>query len=125
MINATFRPANPKLIVRGIHLDLGESMSESAKTKVERLFRHEPRIIRLRIDVELDHRGGIRCFTAKGHVEIRGADLQACVTSEDAYRSINLLVDKLDRMLRRRTTAMRSRRFEDDIRAHPGFSGGQ
>ena len=31
---------------------------------------------------------------------------------------MSMLIDKLDRMLRKRTTAMLSRRVNDDIRAH-------
>jgi putative sigma-54 modulation protein len=108
-----------KLIVRGIHLELTEAMKISINTKAERLFRHEPRILRIRIDVDRDHRGSVRLFTAKGHIEIAGPDLQASVKSEDAYKAVDLLIDKLDRMLRRRVTALQSGRATDDIRNHP------
>jgi putative sigma-54 modulation protein len=106
------------LILRGVHLELTDAMKVSLETKAARLFRHEPRIVRLRIDVAHDLRGGTRFFTAKGHIEIAGPDLTASVTTEDAYMSINLLIDKLDRMLRKRTAAVIGRRTADDIRAH-------
>ena len=41
--------------------------------------------------------------TELGHIEIRGPDLNASVASEDAYKSIDLLVDKLDGLLRKRS----------------------
>jgi len=107
-----------KLILSGIHLDLSEPMKSSIASKSKRLFRHDPQILRTRIEVKLDHRKGVRLFTAKGHIEIRGPDLQASVTTEDAYKSVDLLIDKLDRMLRKRTTALLSRRHADDIRVH-------
>lgn len=120
MISAPLPSVSAKLILRGVHLDLSDATKASIETKAERLFRHEPRILRLRIEVERSHGGGTWLFTAKGHIEIGGPDLQASVTTEDAHKSVNLLVDKLDRMIRRRTTALSSRRYEDDIRAHAG-----
>lgn len=118
MISPTLPPVGAKLILRGIHLDLNDATKASIETKAERLFRHEPAILRLRIDVERSPGGGTWLFTAKGHIEIGGPDLQASVTTEDAHKSVNLLIDKLDRMIRRRTTAMTSRRHEDDIRTY-------
>ena len=50
--------------------------------------------------------------------EIAGPDLRAAVSTSDAYNAMSMLIDKLDRMLRKRTTAMLSRRVNDDIRAH-------
>jgi putative sigma-54 modulation protein len=99
-------------------MELNEATRLTIETKAERLFRHEPRILRLRIDVERGHGGGTWLFTAKGLVEILGPDLRASVTTEDAYKSVSLLMDKLDRMLRRRATALNAERQADDIRAY-------
>ncbi len=110
MISAPLPHVGANLILRGIHLDLNEATRASIAAKVERLFRHEPRILRVRIDVERAPGGGTWLFSAKGHIEIGGPDLRASVTTEDAHKSVNLLVDKLDRMLRRRTTAHSARR---------------
>lgn len=108
-----------KLILRGIHIGLTDAVKAALETKAERLFRHERHIVRVRIDVERGLRDRTRAFTAKGRIEVTGPDLTAAVTTNDAYTSINLLIDKLDRMLRKRTTAVRRRRTTDDIRAHP------
>ncbi len=107
-----------KLILRGIHLSLTDAMRTALETKAERIFRHEPRILRLRIDVERDLRKGGRAFVAKGHIEIAGPDITASVAMDDAYAAINLLIDKLDRMLRKRTTNRMRRRATEDIREH-------
>jgi len=107
-----------RLLLRGIHLWLTEAMRIALESKADRLFRHEPRILRVRIDVERDLRGRTRVFTAKGKIEIAGPDLTAAVTTEDAYTSINLLIDKLDRMLRKRTTSTLRRRTGEDIRTY-------
>jgi putative sigma-54 modulation protein len=112
-------PANePKLIIRGVHLSLTGAMKEALETKARRLFRHDPRIVRLRIEVEPDVRRGLRRFAAKGRVEIAGPDRTATVRHENAYAAINLLIGKLDRMRRRRASDHLRRRVADDIRAH-------
>lgn len=91
------------IIVRGIHLDLTPALRQAVTDKSDRLLRHEHRIVRLRVDLELDKTHGARdLFIAKGRVEIRGPDLVASAASEDAYKSLDLLVDKLDELLRRR-----------------------
>lgn len=121
MISIPNSPSSTKLLLRGIHIGLTEAMKAALETKAERLFRHEPRILRIRIDVERDRHGRTRVFTAKGRIEIAGPDMTASVTSADAYTSINLLIDKLDRMLRKRMTAVIRRRTADDIRARPAL----
>lgn len=91
------------VIVRGVHLTLTPALQQTALGKVERLFRHEDRIIRIRIDLEFDKtRGANDQFIAKGRIEISGPDLIASAHSDDAYKSLDLLVDKLDEFLRRR-----------------------
>jgi putative sigma-54 modulation protein len=107
-----------KLILRGIHLELTDAMKAALEAKAERLFRHEPDILRVRIDVEPNFRHRRRVFTAKGRIEIAGPDMNAAVTTAEAYKSANLLIDKLERMLRRRTTGVIRQRTTDDIRAH-------
>jgi len=106
-----------KLLLRGIHLELDDATKALVETKTVRLFRHEPRILRLRIDLERDVRGGTEMFIAKGRVELAGPDRTASVTTNAAPASIIRLIEKLDRMLRKRTTNLRRRRGAGDIRA--------
>jgi putative sigma-54 modulation protein len=105
-----------KFILRGINLPLTDAMKSAFEKKAERLFRHETRIDRLRIDIEEKTNRGVRAFTAKGHIEISGPDLLVSATSDDAYKSVDLLVDRLDRQLRKRTTALTARRYAGDVR---------
>jgi putative sigma-54 modulation protein len=103
-----------KLIIRGIHLDLTDALRNIVTQKAERLLRHNEHLIRIRIDLEHDKtRGSADQFIAKGHLEIGGPDLLASVATEDCYKSIDLLMDKLDRLIRRR-----HQRFKDK-RNHP------
>jgi hypothetical protein len=45
----------------------------------------------------------------------------ASVTSATALVSVTLLIDKLDRMLRKRTSNLLRSRSTDDIRDHPAL----
>ena len=100
-----------KLILRGIHLNLSDAMKAMIHEKVGRLLRHEPRIDRVRIDVDHDKTKGAKAhFIAKGHIEIGGPDLIASVDSDDAYKSVDLLIDKLDGLLRKRHSEHKEKR---------------
>lgn len=114
MINTTTPPASHvnhnKLLFRGIHLSLTDALRSALYEKADRLLRHEPRIDRLRIDIEHDATRGREVFVAKGHIEIGGPDLIASVAADDAYKATDLLIDKLDRLLRRRTSLHKARR---------------
>lgn len=100
-----------KVILRGIHLDLSDAMKAMLNEKAGRLLRHEPRIDRIRIDVELDKtKSAKHHFVAKGHIEISGPDLVASVDSDDAYKAIDLLVNTLDGLLRKRHSEHKEKR---------------
>ncbi len=102
---------NHDLIVSGIHLDLTPSLKTFVREKAERLFRHEERIVRFRVELECDRSGAVGMqFTAKGHIQIHGPDMNASVQSDECHKAISMLIDKLDRMLQRRHQMNRVKR---------------
>ena len=99
------------LIVSGIHLELTPSLKTFVGDKVDRLFRHEERIVRLRVELECDPKEDVDTrFKAKGHIALHGPDMNAAVESDECHKAVSLLVDKLDRMLRRRSRWHKVRR---------------
>lgn len=102
---------NHELIVSGIHLDLTPSLKTFVQEKAERLFRHEERIVRVRVELECDrsNAAGVQ-FTAKGHIQIHGPDMNASVQADECHKAVSMLVDKLDRMLQRRHQLHRVKR---------------
>jgi putative sigma-54 modulation protein len=105
-----------ELIVSGIHLDLTPSLKTFVQEKTERLFRHEERIVRIRIELECDPKQSVaNRFSAKGHITILGPTLNATVSADECHKAVALLVDKLDRMLHRRAHLQKARRHN----AHP------
>jgi putative sigma-54 modulation protein len=102
---------NHEVIVSGIHLDLTPSLKFYVNEKVGRLLRHEDRIVRIRVELEYDGKNDVtRPFVAKGHIVIHGPDMNCSVASDDCHKSVDLLVDRLDRMLRRRARLFKVKR---------------
>jgi putative sigma-54 modulation protein len=100
-----------EVIVSGIHLELTPSLKTFVREKAERLFRHEERIVRFRVELECDRSPAVGMqFTAKGHIQIYGPDMNAAVVSDDCHKAVSMLVDKLDRMLQRRHQLKRVKR---------------
>lgn len=100
-----------KISVRAIHFALTPALRAAALEKGARLLRHTTRLVRVRLDLEHDHtKADDTAFLAKGQIEIAGPDLIARVASNDAYKSLDLLIDKLDRMLRERSRHRADRR---------------
>jgi len=105
------RQNSPELIVSGIHLELTPSLKYFVREKADRLFRHEERIVRIRVELEYDPKEDVGTrFKAKGHITIRGPDMDAAVEADECHKAISLLVDKLNRMLRRRARYFKVRR---------------
>ena len=99
------------VIISGNHLELTEALKQAVRSKFSKLFVHEERIIRIRVELGLDTTTTReRQQVAQGHIEIKGPTLVATVATDDLYRSIDELVNKLDRMLRRRSRMSRVKR---------------
>lgn len=108
------RQNHHELIISGIHLELTPSLKTFVREKSERLFRHEERIVRLRVELECDPKETVSTrFKAKGHIAIQGPDMNAVVESDECHKAISLLIDKLDRMLRRRSRLFKVKRHDD------------
>ena len=105
-----------ELIVSGIHLELTPSLKTFVQEKTDRLFRHEERIVRIRVELECDPKETVSArFKAKGHIAIHGPDMNAAVGSDECHKAVALLVDKLDRMLRRRSRLMKVKRHLNHV----------
>ena len=104
-------PNHHELIVSGIHLELTQSLKTFVREKAERLFRHEERIVRIRVELECDPKETVSTrFKAKGHIVVQGPEMNATVESDECHKAIAMLIDKLDRMLARRHQLHRVKR---------------
>lgn len=99
------------VIISGNNVELTGGLRDSVQSKMSRLFAHEGNIIRIRVELILDETRSVgEQQIAKALIEIKGNDMVVSVASDDMYKSIDLLVDKLDRKLRRRSRLERVKR---------------
>ena len=102
-----------EVIVSGIHMELSPSLKTFVQEKTDRLFRHQERIVRIRVELECDPKQAVaNRFTAKGHIQINGPDLNASVSSDECHKATAMLIDKLNRMLERRARMFKTRRHQ-------------
>lgn len=100
-MNKTNHPHD--VIVSGIHLELTPSLKTYVREKLERLFRHQERIVRIKVELECDRQHDREHkFIAKGHIVIYGPDINATIDADECYKAVDLLIDKLDQGLRKR-----------------------
>lgn len=91
------------VIISGRHIELTDSLKNIVHEKAVKLFNHDDKIIRLRVELEYNQNvTNLKEFIAKGHIEMRGPGLNVTSETEDLYKSIDEMVNKLDRMLRRK-----------------------
>ena len=99
------------IIITGVHLTLTDAIKNVVTEKVSKLFKHEPSIVRIRVELIQDaSRKDHGEFIAKGHLQIHGPDLVVATYSENLYKSIDILVDKLQRKIRRRSRLLKVKR---------------
>lgn len=105
------------IIITGLNMELTEAIKNMVHEKAEKLFEHDDHIIRMRVELEYDHHQSThqREFIAKGQLEVRGNDHFASADTDDLYKSIDGLVQKLDRMLRRRSRLNKVRRKDTHL----------
>ena len=102
---------NPDVIITGRHIELTDAIKYIVHEKTAKLFNHEQHIIRIRVELEYNQNvTNLQEFIAKGHIEMRGPGLNVTAETEDLYKSIDIMVNKLDRMLRRKHRLNRVKR---------------
>ena len=99
------------VIISGLNMELTEAIKTVVYEKIEKLFEHDDQIIRMRVELEYDPHPKTheKEFIAKGHLEVRGKDHFAHAETDNLYKSIDEMVHKLDRMIRRRSRLQKSK----------------
>lgn len=104
---------NTSVIITGVHLELTEAIKSIVHEKMSKLFRHEPDIIRVRIELIRDvEKKDPNAFEAKGILELRGSNCVISAFSDDLYNAVDALEEKLLRKLRNRARLMKTKRKE-------------
>lgn len=83
--------------ISGHHVDLTESLQNYVESKFEKLERHFDNVTNVHVILSVEK---LR-QKAEATIHISGADLYADSEEEDMYTAIDLLVDKLDRQVKK------------------------
>ena len=103
-----------KINITGINLELTAALKSYVTEKAAKLFEHNDRIIRANFELEfIPTKDPVKSFVAKSTIEIAGPNIVLSVTTDDLYKSIDELIDKLIRQIRR------AHRLEKEKRNHP------
>jgi putative sigma-54 modulation protein len=109
------------LIISGLHLDLTDALKNIVNDKMEKIFKHDEKIIRARIELDQDSRSSSHKnqFTAKGHLELKGPTITISSSSDNLYKAIDNLIERLDRGLRRKARLQRVKRKQISLQDLP------
>jgi putative sigma-54 modulation protein len=118
--NITYYMKN-NLILSGLHFELKNGHKSLVNEKMEKIFKHEEKIIRARIELEHDSKSSSHKdeFIAKGHLELKGSTITISTASDNINKSIDDLVEKLDRGLRRKSRLRRVKRKQGSLNDLP------
>jgi putative sigma-54 modulation protein len=88
---------------------------------MEKIFKHEEKIIRARIELEHDSKSSSHKneYIAKGHLELKGTTITISTASDNINKSVDDLIEKLDRGLRRRSRLKRVKRKQGSLNDLP------
>ncbi len=105
------------LILSGVHFELKEGHKNLVSEKMEKIFKHEEKIIRARIELVHDSKSSSHEneYMAKGHLELKGTTITISTASHTINKAIDDLVEKLDRGLRRRSRLRRVKRKQSSL----------
>ena len=93
------------LKIEFIHIDKKRMYGSTLKKKCQKLLDHSESIIDLRVELIKDShsRSHKNEFIAKGHLNFKGKHSVVSSASNDMLKSIDLLIHKMDRVLRRKS----------------------
>jgi len=101
-----------EIIIEGVHFKLDQDLKQLILNKCEKLLQHDSRILGLRIEVvkDLHSSSHLKEYIAKGHIKFKGSAKTTSSDSDSMFKSIDLLIHKLDRILRRRSRIQKFKR---------------
>lgn len=101
-----------QLTITGHQLEVTEPIREYIETKFERIKRHFDQVLNVHVIISVEK---VR-HKSEATMHIGGRDFFAESTEDHLYKSIDLLVDKLDKQIRRHKDKMTNHHNEEAIR---------
>ena len=101
-----------EIIIEGVHFNINGRFKHFVEMKCRKLLNHDCGIIGLQIELIKDQhsKSHTKECIAKGHLKFKGKTITISVKSDKMPKSVDLLVQKLDRSLRRRSRIQKFKR---------------
>ena len=84
-----------QLTISGHHVDVTPAIRQHVEGKLEPIQRHDDQITRIEVTLIVER----HLHKAEANLHVAGADLFASSESDDMYKAIDSLADKLDRQV--------------------------
>jgi len=91
-----------QLNITGHHVDVTDSLQNYVESKLERLERHFDNVTNVHVILTVEKQRQ----KAEATIHISGADVFADAVNSDMYASIDALIDKLDRQIKKHKEKM-------------------
>jgi putative sigma-54 modulation protein len=86
-----------QITISGHHVELSAALQEYIKNKMQRIVRHFDHVMDIHVVLGTER----QLQKAEANLHVAGANLHAESEHDDMYAAIDLLVDKLDRQVRK------------------------
>lgn len=87
---------NQEIIISGSHMELTDALKKTVTEKLQRLFKFDEPIVRVRVELAFNHQKDAKDeYAAKGHVEVNGSNYRIPEDTEELVEEINKDIDKM------------------------------
>ena len=100
-----------KLILTGHNLKVTQAIEDHVIDKIEKLDHFDPRAIDARVLIEHDTtKPSEKRFKCSVRLAVKGPDLYAADYEEDLYAAIDLVMKKIEQLIRKRQSKYKARK---------------
>lgn len=97
-----------EIVVSGKHLELTEAIKNYTVEKISKIEKYVENITNIKVTLEKTNKEGVT-FIAKAKLHVAHTDIFSEEENKDLYASIDILADKLERLVRKEKEKMKKR----------------
>ena len=102
-----------KINIIGHHLEITEGLKDYFEKKLKKIKGYSQGILQIKIILSVDN----ITHNAEGNVYLPKTDLHAKCSSNDMYKSIDLLIDKLDKQIIKHNDKIKDHHIKDNFKS--------
>lgn len=99
----------------GHHIDITQALRDYVYDKLERIGRHFDNVTSVHVILSVEK----LCQKAEANIHVAGNDIFADAVGEDMYASIDALIDKIDRQIKKHKEKLTNKHRSEKVRIYP------